>query len=101
MDKEILASVKADNDTLRRTLIERNKDLFEALSALSSMWNQYCPPPRTHMCRSAGEEAEEVLQKWKLIREDETGIYIDGMAIDDDVPQKVLDLLGISSTLSE
>jgi len=69
--------------------------LFEALSALSSMWNQYCPPPRTHMFMSAGEEAEEVLQKWQLIRVDETSIYIDGMVIDNDVPQKVLDLIGV------
>jgi hypothetical protein len=41
---------------------------------------------------SAGEEAEEVLQKWQLMRRDETSIYIDGMVVDDDIPDIVLEL---------
>ncbi|MBH8559724.1 hypothetical protein [Hymenobacter negativus] len=92
-NEEAVASLKAENEKLRNQLIERNKDLYEALSALSSMWNQYCPPPWTHMFMSAGEEAEEVLQKWQLMRADETSIYIDGMVIDDDIPEIVLSLL--------
>ena len=95
MDKELLASVQAENDALRRMLVERNKDLFEALSALSSMWNQYCPPPRTHMCMSAGEEAEDVLRKWRLLLEDETSIDIEAMITDGDIPQEFLDVVGI------
>jgi len=95
MDKELLASVQAENAALRRMLVERNKDLFEALSALSSMWNQYCPPPRTHMCMSAGEEAEDVLRKWRLLLEDETSIDIEAMITDGDIPQEFLDVIGI------
>ena len=91
-DDAIETSLKAENEALRNLIAQRNQDLFEALSALSSMWNQYCPLPWTHMFMSAGEEAEEVLQKWQLMRTDETSIYIDGMVIDDDVPDIVLDL---------
>ena len=90
-----LASLQAENDDLRKIIENRNRNLLEALSALSSMWNQYCPPPRTHMCMSAGEEAEEVLQKWHLMLEDETSIYIDGALLDDNISQKILDLVGI------
>ena len=87
-----IAELNAENEKLRNLLAGRNQDLFEALSALSSMWNQYCPLPRTHLNMSAGEEAEDVLQKWQLMRADETSIYIDGMVIDSDVPDVVLKL---------
>ena len=50
---------------------------------------------------NAGEDAEEVLKKWDLLRTDETSTEIAGVQIDDDMPQKVLDLLGISSRSSE
>ena len=94
MDNEAkIAKQKAENEKLRARLVESNQVLFEALSALSSMWNQYCPLPRTHLNMSAGEEAEDVLQKWQLMRADETSIYIGGMVIDDDIPDIVLDLL--------
>ena len=94
MDNEAkIAKLKAENEKLRARLVESNQGLFEALSALSSMWNQYCPLPRTHLNMSAGEEAEDVLQKWQLMRADETSIYIGGMVIDDDIPDIVLDLL--------
>jgi hypothetical protein len=43
------------------------KELFEALSALCSMWDQYCQPPLGHMCMCAGEETEEVLDKYDLL----------------------------------
>ncbi|GAB2853877.1 hypothetical protein [Hymenobacter ruber] len=93
MDSEAtMAKLKAENEELKHQIKRRNQDLFEALGALSSMWNQYCPPPRTHLNMSAGEEAEEVLQKWQLMRADETSIYIDGMVIDDDIPDVVLGL---------
>jgi len=101
MDKEILASVQAENEALRTKLKERNEDLFEALAALSGMWNQYCSPPWTHEFMNAGEDAEEVLKKWDLLRNDETSIEIAGVQIDDYMPQKVLVLLGISSPPSE
>lgn len=47
------------------------------------------------MCMSAGEEAEEILRKWRLMLEDDTSIYIDGMLVNDDIPQMALDLVGI------
>jgi hypothetical protein len=90
-----LAGLQAENKELRKALQERNKDLLQALSALSSMWNQYCPSPRTHMCMSAGEEAEEILRKWRLMLEDDTSIYIDGMLVNDDILHMALDLVGI------
>ena len=37
------------------------------LEALCSMWEQYCPPPWTHMFMSAGESAEEVLEHHGLL----------------------------------
>jgi hypothetical protein len=41
MDNEaIIAKLEAENEELWNMLTERNQDLFEALSALSSMWNQ-------------------------------------------------------------
>jgi hypothetical protein len=91
-NKAIITSLKAENEALRNLLAKRSQDLFEALSALSDMWNQYCPPSRTHLNMSAGEVTEEVLQKWQLMRADETSIYIDGMVIDDDIPDIVLEL---------
>ena len=102
MDKEAtITSLKAENEALRNLISERNKDLFDALSTLSSMWNQYCPPPWPHMFMNAGEETEEVLQKWQLIRADKSSIYIDGLVIDDDVPDIVLELLSKSDSLDE
>lgn len=66
----------------------RNQELYYALDALAGMWNQYCPPPSTHMFMSAGEEAEDVLVYWGLLRPNETAIYPE----DDDAPQRVKDL---------
>lgn len=43
------------------------KELFEALSALCEMWNQYCPCPGGHMCMSAGEATEELLDRYDLL----------------------------------
>lgn len=84
------ADLIAENKALRALAQERGKALFETLSALSDMWNQYCPPPRTHLNMSAGEVAEEVLIKWNMIRPDKSSVYIDGMVIDEDVPEQVL-----------
>ena len=99
-DKAIITNLKAENEALRNLLAKRSQELFEALSALSDMWNQYCPPPRTHLNMSAGENAEEVLQKWQLMRADETSIYIDGMVIDDDIPDIVLELRAEHNSLA-
>ena len=87
-----LNSLQMENEVLRALALERGKALFEALSALSDMWNQYCPPKWTHQNMSAGEVAEEILRKWQLMRDDESSIYIDGMVIDDDIPEIVLAL---------
>jgi hypothetical protein len=58
--------------------------LAESLSALSAMWQQYCPPPWTHMFMSAGEQAEEVLNQYGLLRADETAI---DTRYDEDTPK--------------
>lgn len=42
----------------------------ELYGALEMMWDQYCPEPDTHMCMSAGENAEEVLAKYSYLREE-------------------------------
>lgn len=66
---------------LREENILLKEQLLEALSALSCMWNQYCPPFKDgtpgHMHMSAGEEAEEVLLYHNLIKEDQTCPYFD------------------------
>lgn len=87
------AELKAENDALRVIVNARGKALFEALGALSSMWNQYCPPPHTHRFMNAGEDAEQVLHKWGLIREDESSVYLAGIVIDDDIPEQVIALV--------
>lgn len=84
--------LEAENDALRVLAAERGKALFEALAALSSMWNQYCPPPWTHQFMSAGEDAEAILRKWALIRADESSVYIAGTVVDDDIPEQVIAL---------
>lgn len=44
------------------------KELFEALEALCMMWEQYCGEwEYSHMCMSAGENCEEVLDKYNLL----------------------------------
>lgn len=87
------ADLEAANKALRILAAERGNALFEALAALSSMWNQYCPPPWTHRFMNAGEETEAVLRKWALIRADESSVYLAGSAVDDDIPKQVIELL--------
>lgn len=76
--------------------MSQNRELLAALSALARMWNQYCPPPTEkcpypgHMFMSAGEDAEEVLGHWGLLRPDETAIVPDYQW--DEVPDKVKSL---------
>ena len=59
---------------------QRGGQLFTALSCLAAMWNQYCPPPTGafpypgHSFMSAGEETEEVLDFWGMLRAEETAI---------------------------
>jgi len=50
---------------------------------------------------NAGEDAEEVLKKWQLMRPDGTSIYIDGLVIDEDVPDIVLELITKPVSLDE
>lgn len=43
------------------------KELLEVLEALCGMWEQYCGDEWGHSCMSAGEECEEVLDKYGLL----------------------------------
>jgi hypothetical protein len=87
------AELQAENEALRQLATERGQALYEALAALSAMWNQYCPLPFTHEFMNAGEDAEDVLRRWELLRADETSIQLAGIQIDPDKPEKVLALL--------
>ena len=44
-----------------------DKELYYALEALCGMWEQYCKGEWGHMCMSAGEHTEEVLDKYNLL----------------------------------
>lgn len=55
-----------------------NKELFEVLEALCGMWNQYCGGKWGHEFMSAGEDTADVLDKYKLLKNDTgTGGEID------------------------
>ena len=43
------------------------REVYDLLSALCSMWSQYCDGDWGHMCMSAGEETEEVLDRYNLL----------------------------------
>ena len=43
------------------------QELYDALEALCMMWEQYCGGEWGHMCMSAGEHTEEVLDKYGLL----------------------------------
>ncbi|TDN38081.1 hypothetical protein E4631_25015 [Hymenobacter sp. UV11] len=91
-----IAALQAENEALRVQLAERESQLYHALGVLVGMWNQYCPPPRTHMCMNAGEDAEEILKKWDLLLPDETGIDFWGLwsrPEDVEIPAKVFALI--------
>ncbi len=65
------------------------------------MWNQYCPPTRTHMNMNAGEDAEEVLKEWDLLLPDETGIEFWGLWSRPEgveIPQKVFSLFSVGGS---
>ena len=83
------------NQALRTQLAERNRQLYAALNALAGMWNQCCPPPFTHQAMNAGEDAEEVLRTWQLLRADETAIELCGLdpAPEQEIPLSVKALL--------
>jgi hypothetical protein len=78
---------------------ELRKSLFKSLSVLAGMWNQYCPPPTEkcpypgHMFMSAGEDAEELLEQWGLLRPNETAIDCDFKDEFEEAPEKVKALL--------
>lgn len=44
-----------------------SQEVYDLLSAFCSMWSQYCDGEWGHMCMSAGEETEEVLDRYKLL----------------------------------
>jgi hypothetical protein len=53
-------------------------ELFEALEALCDMWNQYCGSKWGHEFIRAGENCADVLDKYKLIKNDNgTGGEVD------------------------
>ncbi|WP_055562915.1 hypothetical protein [Hymenobacter sp. AT01-02] len=80
------AELQAENQALQAQLLERSQQLYEALNALAGMWNQYCPPPFTHECMTAGEDAEAVLQAWQLLRSDRTAIDCWDLAPEEEMP---------------
>jgi hypothetical protein len=43
------------------------QELYDALEALCMMWDQYCDTEWGHMCMSAGEAAEGVLDRYQLL----------------------------------
>ena len=95
------ADAEAEKLALQEELREQGKRLFAALTALAGMWNQYCPPITGafpcpgHMFMSAGEEAEEVLNSWGLLRADETAIDPDWKDGLDEAPAAVRALIGL------
>lgn len=48
-------------------------ELLGVIEALCDMWDQYCPPPYGHMFMSAGENAEQVLSHYGLLKNDKGG----------------------------
>ena len=44
------------------------RELFNVLEALCGMWNQYCDGECGHMCMSAGEDCETVLDSYGLLK---------------------------------
>lgn len=51
-------------------IAELEKEVVNVLDALCDMWNQYCGDKYGHMCMSAGENAANVLDKYKLLKND-------------------------------
>jgi hypothetical protein len=51
-------------------MVFMTKELFEALSALCGMWDQYCGSEWGHECMSAGEATQDVLDKYQLLKTD-------------------------------
>lgn len=51
----------------RRAREEEQEKLKELYEALGKMWEQYCPEPLTHLFMSAGENAEEMLDKYRYL----------------------------------
>jgi len=43
------------------------QELFDALDALCSMWSQYCEGEAGHCCMTAGENCEDVLDRYNLL----------------------------------
>jgi hypothetical protein len=55
-----------------------DKEKYEILEALCSMWNQYCGGEWGHSFMSAGEDCADVLDKYQLLKNDKgTGGEID------------------------
>jgi len=97
--KRELGEQEVEKLALVRENQEQGKQLFKALSVLAGMWNQYCPPPTEkcpypgHMFMSAGEDCEELLEQWGLMRGNETAIDCDFASEFAEAPQKVRALL--------
>lgn len=92
------SELQAENEALRALLAKRGEQLYDTLAVLVDMWNQYCPPPRTHLNMMAGEDTEEILKEWGLLLPDETAIELHSFfPLPDDVkiPQRVLALIGL------
>lgn len=51
-----------------------NQELFEALEALCDMWSQYCGDEWGHSFMTAGENTQDVLDKYGLLTPSGNGI---------------------------
>lgn len=56
------------DETIDLVWKEAMKEKKELYKALELMWEQYCPEPFTHQYMQAGENAEEVLEKYDYLR---------------------------------
>ncbi|SMB79698.1 hypothetical protein SAMN00120144_3978 [Hymenobacter roseosalivarius DSM 11622] len=96
METTPTGALQGENEALRAQLAAREAQLYQALGVIAGMWNQYCPPPFTHQCMNAGEDAEEVLKAWELLMPDETAIDFWGLwsrPAGVEVPSKVASLV--------
>lgn len=78
---------------LSQELYTLQTELYKSLDALCMMWNQYCPPPLTHMHMSAGEYTEKILNSYDLIKEDGEAFYLDYNEHSVEIPKDVVKLL--------
>lgn len=66
--RKILTTLQATNSQqVEEAVREERERHAQTLSALATMWNQYCSSPTGHQFMCAGEEASEVLERYGLL----------------------------------